>query len=66
MGTLNSLSACVRRIKARAASGSTDDGAHDGTNGGDVSPVYRFLRLVKLILTIIATALTIARMLGWL
>ncbi|EMA44091.1 hypothetical protein [Halococcus saccharolyticus] len=61
MDSLESLSARARRVRSFVA----DDG--DAAHGeNDVSRVYRYLRLVKLTLVIVATALTIARMLGWL
>jgi hypothetical protein len=60
MDRLESLSARARRVRSFAAG---DDAASDTD---DVSRAYRYLRLVKLALVIVATALTILRMLGWL
>ncbi|WP_049903643.1 hypothetical protein [Halococcus agarilyticus] len=61
MDSPESLGARARRLGSLAA------GDGDATPDADeVSRAYRYLRLVKLALVIVATALTIARMLGWL
>ena len=60
MDSLEALSARARRAGSFVAG---DDAASDED---DVSRAYRYLRLVKMALVIVATALTIARMLGWL
>ena len=68
MDSLESLSARARRAGSfvagdgDAARSENDAASHED----DVSRAYRYLRLVKLVLVIVATALTIARMLGWL
>ena len=68
MDSLESLSARTRRAGSVVAgdgdAARSEDDAAPGED--DVSRAYRYLRLVKLALVIVATALTIARMLGWL
>lgn len=67
MDALESLTVRIRRIRALLAGNSTGDGdTASDQEADDVSRAYRLLRLVKLLLVIILTALTIGRMLGWL
>ncbi len=64
MDVLKSLTARVRRVRSLFVGISDDDGSSERED--DVSQPYRLLRLVKLVLVIILTTLTIAQMLGWL
>ncbi len=64
MDALESLAVRVRRVRSLLAGDNSGDGPSDRED--DISQAYRLLRLVKLLLVIILTALTIAQMLGWL
>lgn len=66
MDVLNALSARARRLGGRLPTDSASDNERDSENSDDLERAYRLLRLVKLLLVIVATALTIAQMLGWL
>lgn len=49
-----------------AAESSDEESLEADTENDEITRVRRLLTLLKLVLVIIATALTIARMLGWL
>ena len=49
-----------------AAESAGSESRETDTENDEITRVHRLLTLLKLILVIIATALTIARMLGWL
>ena len=68
MDALDALSARARRLGGLAATESAGNGSSESEteNDDEVAQAYRLLQLVKLLLVIIATALTIGRMLGWL
>ena len=59
-----------RRVRRYVATESTDDRSAqretDDKHEDEISRAYRVLRLVRITVVIVATVLTIARMLGWL
>ena len=66
MDALEPLTVRVQRVRSLLAGTSDSNGDGSSDRGDDVSQTYRLLRFVKLLLVITLTALTIARMLGWL
>jgi hypothetical protein len=62
MDNLEALGKRAGRVWSLLSTGSSSEEPDED----DLSLAYRLLRLVKVALVIIATALTIARMLGWL
>ena len=68
MDALDLLSAPARRLGGLTVTEGASNGSSESENENEdeVAQAYRLLQLVKLLLVIIATALTIARMLGWL
>jgi hypothetical protein len=62
MDNLKALGKRARRIRSLFSTGSSSEELDED----DLSLAYRLLRLVKVTLVIVATALTIARMVGWL
>lgn len=66
MDLLHILNARIRYLKSRFTPRNSDSGSHDDATTDDITRATRLLRLVKLLLVITVTALTIAQMLGWL
>ena len=62
MDNLKTLRKRAGRVRSLFSTGSSSEELDED----DLSLAYRLLRLVKVALAIVATALTIARMLGWL
>jgi hypothetical protein len=64
MDSLEALGKRARRVRSffKVSTSNSDEELDED----DLSLAYRLLRLVKVALVIVATALTIARMLGWL
>lgn len=62
MDNLETLGKRAGRVRSLFSTGSSNEEPDED----DLSLAYRLLRLVKVTLVIVATALTIARMLGWL
>jgi hypothetical protein len=60
----------IRRVRSYITMKSSDSEASqreaDDRGQDEIARVYRHLRLVRVIIVIVATLLTIARMLGWL
>jgi hypothetical protein len=60
----------IRRVRSYITKKSSDTEASqreaDDRGQDEISRAYRHLRLVRVIVVIVATLLTIARMLGWL
>ena len=60
----------IRRVRSYITRESSDSKASqreaDDRGQDEISRAYRHLRLVRVIVVIVATLLTIARMLGWL
>lgn len=60
----------IRRVRSYITREGTDSKASqreaDEHGQDEIARVYRHLRLVRMIVVIVATLLTIARMLGWL
>ena len=60
----------IRRVRSYITRKSSDSKASqreaDDRGQDEISRAYRHLRLVRVIVVIVATLLTIARMLGWL
>lgn len=66
MDALDALSARAHYAGALLLTRTADGESSEDDHENDISRVTRLLELVKLLLATIATALTIARMLGWL
>ena len=66
MDALDALTVRAGRVKSLAATESTGDESSDDEVENGISRATRLLQFVKVLLATIATALTIARMLGWL
>ena len=67
MDVLTYLTSSACRVGGFTAAESTgNESRENNTENDDITRVRRLLTLLKLVLVIIATALTIARMLGWL
>lgn len=66
MDVLDALHTGVRRARTRFIPRSSDSESSDNEETDDLMRATRLLRFVKLVLVIVVTALTIARMLGWL
>ena len=67
MGVLDYLTTSARRGGGLTIAESTgNESRENDTEDDEITRARRLLTLLKLVLVIIATALTIARMLGWL
>ena len=64
MDNLEALGRRARRVRSLFRKSTSSSG--ESRDEDDLSLAYRLLRLVKVALVIVATALTIAQMLGWL
>jgi hypothetical protein len=62
MDNLKTLKKRAGRVRSLLSTGSSTEELDED----DLSLAYRSLRVIKVTLVIVATALTIARMLGWL
>ena len=66
MDALDALAVRAGRVKSLAATENTDNESSDDEIENGISRATRLLQFVKVLLATVATALTIARMLGWL
>ena len=68
MDVFEYITTSARRVGGFTASGNTGNESreNDTKNDDELTRVHRLLTLLKLVLVIIATTLTIARMPGWL
>ena len=66
MDFLDIFNTRARHLKSRLTPKNSDSDSHDDATTDDITRATRLLELVKLLLVIVVTALSIAQMLGWL